>query len=463
MEINELIAKLKQYNQKDLAEYLLNTNSDFQKSILIQFENIDLDFYFQNIVTNLDSEEKELDIKPHPVVSQDSLNEEKCNLESIGESILKKGEVGFFVVAGGQGSRLGFEHPKGMYPVGPVSKRSLFQIHIEKIIAAGIKYDFEPHFFIMTSKLNHEETINYLEKNSYFGLHKNNVHIFPQGMLPAIDFDRNLILTQKDKVFFAPDGHGGSLKALKSNGMLELMKKKGIKYLSYFQVDNSLVNIADPLFLGQHVKKESQVSSKVIKKRDWKEKVGVPAYSNGKPSVVEYSDLPDNKAQEKDNNGELKYGYGSIAIHLFNLDFIDSITSDTMYLPFHIAKKKIKIYDSNTDSQIIPENANGIKFEQFIFDSIPMAQNAMFYETYREIEFAPLKNKEGNDSINTCHNLINNYFKNWLKKLNIDTKNIKNIEISSLFASNFNDFKQKMNTNLKEELGQKDNIYLDKE
>ncbi|MCX8058444.1 MAG: UDPGP type 1 family protein [Spirochaetes bacterium] len=444
---------LKKYKQLKLLDYIKNleqeafADSDQKlKNLEDSIKKVDLDFFFNKIVPFKETKNLNINFKPHPVVKYDYVNnsDKKEYYKNIGEDYLKKGKVAFLVVAGGQGSRLGFDHPKGMFPVGPITNKSLFQIHTEKVIGFSRLYNFKPIFLIMTSETNDEETRDFFEKNKYFGLDKEDIIFFKQGMLPAIDFENNLILEKEDSLFFAPDGHGGTLFALKRNGVIDILKERKIEIISYFQVDNPLVNIADPIFIGLHIDGKYEVSSKVLKKRDWKEKVGVPAFIDGRPGIVEYSDLPDELAKMTDENGELLYGYGSIAIHLFNVDFIDRISSKDIFLPYHIAKKKIPFYDIENYKLVVPSENNGIKFEQFIFDSIPFSEKALFYETLRDIEFKPLKNKEGEDSIETCIDGISNFYKIWFKNSNFNIDNLKLCEISSLFAVTEEEFRTKI-------------------
>lgn len=447
-----LLEKLKQYKQNKIINYIRNLEEgvlpDSNIKILKlenQLKNIDFDFFFNKIVPFKDKKSEELKIEPHPVLKMEDIDNEKREYyKEIGEKVLKNGEVAFLVVAGGQGSRLGFEHPKGMFPIAPITNKSLFQIHCEKVLSFSKYYNFSPIFLIMTSETNHDETVDFFEKNKYFNLPSKSLIFFKQGMLPAIDFEGELILESDDSLFFAPDGHGGTLFALKKNNILKFLKEKNINIISYFQVDNPLVYIADPIFLGAHIDGNYEVSSKVLKKRDWQEKVGVPAYLNGKPSIVEYSDLPDDLAKLKDEKGNLIYGFGSIAIHLFNVDFIEKITSNDLFLPYHIAKKKIPFFDTENYKKVNPDNNNGIKFEQFIFDSIPMAKNALFFETDRDLEFKPLKNKEGEDSIETCKKGISDFYKIWFKKADYEINDNQLVEVSPLFACIEEEFRSKV-------------------
>ncbi|MGQ9843104.1 MAG: UTP--glucose-1-phosphate uridylyltransferase [Spirochaetota bacterium] len=350
---------------------------------------------------------------------------------AIGIDTIKAEKVAAFVVAGGQGSRLGFDGPKGLFPIGPVSKKTLFQIHAEKIKAYEIKFGIEIPWCIMTSEANHTATVEYFENNNYFNLNKNKVFIFQQNMLPSLDEHGKLILESPCSIFKNPDGHGGSLTALHQSRTLKQLLEMGIEVLSYFQVDNPLVKIIDPVFIGFHVLHNAEVSSKTLKKAYPEEKIGVfVKFSNGRVGVVEYSDMPQEKLYEKNEKGNLRYHAGSIAIHLFNIQFIESISKGNINLPFHVAKKTIPHYTS--DGTI---NTTGFKFEKFVFDALPLSKHNFILETIREEEFAPVKNKTGIDSVDSAQELMTKLYKKWLVQKNIPVPNvIEKIEISPLFA-----------------------------
>ncbi len=445
MPADNLVEILQANKQDKLIEYLMEIDEKSKDKLIERLSSLDLKNYFnilkKDISTN-QSKFKKLD-KPF-VFEQGKFDSEKY--KKVGLNVLKNKEVGFFIVAGGQGSRLGFEHPKGMFPISPICNKTLFQIHLEKVIACGRYYGFKPYLFIMTSSTNHDETVQYFKNELKDLFNLSNIYFFNQRDLPAVDLDGNLILSDSLAPFTAPDGHGGALLALKNSSMIDIMKENGIKYLSYFQVDNPLVNIADPVFLGLHILEKSEVSSKVLPKRSADEKVGVASISDGKAMVVEYSDLPQDLATKKDSDGRLLFNYGSIAIHIFSTEFINRITTKDLQLPYHIAKKKIPYFDIKTKKIVNPDKPNGIKMEQFIFDSIPMAENAIFYETIRENEFSPLKNKDGEDSIYTCKNGISNFYKNWFKLSNIEfeDENSTTVEVSSFFAFTEDEFKIKI-------------------
>jgi UDP-N-acetylglucosamine/UDP-N-acetylgalactosamine diphosphorylase len=336
------------------------------------------------------------------------------------------------VVAGGQGSRLGFDGPKGAFPVGPVSNKTLFQVHAEKIKKYSEKYGVTVPWLIMTSPANHQPTVDFLKEHGWFGLMEDSVHLFPQRMIPSLDTGGKLILADRHSIFKNPDGHGGSLTALRQSGVLEKMIEQGIEIISYFQVDNPLVNIVDPYFIGFHVLQNAHISSKALMKAYPEEKVGVfVEFENGKIGVVEYSDLPGDKQYEKDDEGNLRYAAGSIAIHLFGCSFLMDITGGgKLSLPFHIAKKKISEYTEKGEKEI-----QGFKFEKFVFDALPLTDKNFIMETTREEEFAPVKNKSGVDSVESARELMSNLAMDWLKQKGISIPpDVKVVEISPLQA-----------------------------
>jgi len=349
-----------------------------------------------------------------------------------GEEAIRKGKCCAFVVAGGQGTRLGYDGPKGAYNVSPVKNKSLFQIHSEKILKSSKKYGVRIPFLIMTSQLNYDATRLHFEENNYFGLDPESVIMFKQGMIPSLDISGKLILSSPSSVFKNPDGHGGSLTALEDNGILDRLQSEGIEFISYFQVDNPLVRIIDPVFIGFHVLHNAKISSKAITKAYPEEKVGnFVAFQNGTSGVVEYSDLPEEKAFLKNKDGSLVYSAGSIAIHIFSVSFVKSITSGaSLSLPFHLARKSIKSWVNGSISEI-----NGFKFEKFVFDALPLTQDNIILETLRSEEFAPVKNKSGIDSVDSSKQLMSDLFRSWFEKRGIDIPLlVQTIEISPLFA-----------------------------
>lgn len=335
--------------------------------------------------------------------------------KATGEVALRAGRVGVFTVAGGQGTRLGYDGPKGTFPVTPVKRKPLFQVFAEKILAAGRRYGRPLHWFIMTSHHNHAATEAFFAEQKFFGLDRARVHFFPQGRMPAVDFAGKILLESPGAIALSPDGHGGSLRALDRSGALDLMAREAIDTLSYFQVDNPLVRCVDPAFLGWHLRHGSQLSSKMVTKAYPEEKLGHFCVQGGKLVVVEYSDLPLALQRETTPDGRLRYPAGSIAIHVLDREFIRHIArGDGMALPFHRADKKIPTIDA-AGRPVKPAQANGVKFELFVFDAVPFAKNPLVIETNRADDFSPVKNAEGVDSPATCRDDQLRQFARWLQ------------------------------------------------
>jgi len=337
-----------------------------------------------------------------------------------GERLLREGRLGCFVVAGGQGSRLGFEGPKGCYPAGPVTGKSLFAIFAEQILAASKHYRRPIPWYIMTSPLNHAPTVEFFERHAYFGLNQDDVSFFAQGVMPSIDrATGRVLLASKHEVATNPDGHGGSLKALFVSGALDDMRARGVEHISYFQVDNPLVKCVDPVFLGLHATapdSSGEMSSKMLPKRDPAERVGVFAKLDGKLGMVEYSDLPEKLASKRESDGRLTFNAGNPAIHLLGWRFVERLNSDPAFsLPFHRADKKVPCIDPETGANIDPAEPNAVKLERFVFDALPLAERSIILETDRTTEFAPIKNASGEDSSESSRRIQTERNAAWLE------------------------------------------------
>jgi len=343
--------------------------------------------------------------------------------KAAGEEALRAGRVAAFTVAGGQGTRLGYDGPKGTFPVTPLRKKPLFQVFAEKIKAAGLRYGKPLHWFIMTSHANHEQTEKFFNENHHFGLDRARVHFFRQGRMPAVDFSGKILLETPGTLALSPDGHGGSLRALHRSGALDLMQKEGIDTISFFQVDNPLVRSIDPTFIGFHLQSRSEMSNKMVTKAYPEEKVGHFCVQQGKVIVVEYSDMPAAMQRETIADGSLLYPAGSIAIHIIDREFARRLATggDGVALPFHRADKKIPTVDA-TGKSVKPEKANGIKFEMFVFDALPFANNSIVIETAREDDFSPVKNAEGLDSPKTSREDQMRQFARWFKTAGVDVE-----------------------------------------
>jgi UDP-N-acetylglucosamine/UDP-N-acetylgalactosamine diphosphorylase len=429
----DTIKKVYAHNQDHVFEYWESLDDGMKKNLLEQLEGVDFDMLKGLFESSGNSEIENYNEAPYiPLPESDSDKELRSEAAEAGIKHIEEGKVAAFVVAGGQGSRLGYDGPKGKFPVGPVSGKTIFQIHGEKIKKYSDKYGIRIPWLIMTSRLNHRETVDYFGQCGFFGLDENDIFIFPQNMIPSLDAEGKLILENSSSIFMNPDGHGGSLTALQSSGVLGKMKDRGIETISYFQVDNPLVKIVDPVFIGFHVRNGADISSKAVKKAYPEEKMGVfVRYTSGKMGVVEYSDLPEEKMFMKDDKGELKFSSGSIAIHLFDSFFIEKITSGMgISLPFHTARKKIKAFSKNSQVEI-----EGYKFEKFVFDALELTEKNIIFETLREEEFAPVKNAEGVDSVDSARKLMIDLHKSWLREKSVTIPNENaDIEISPLYA-----------------------------
>lgn len=354
-----------------------------------------------------------------------------------GEKELRKGRVAALLVAGGQGSRLGYDGPKGCYPVGPISGAPLFYFHARKILARSIRYGAPIPFYVMTSEANNAATVACFEENDYFGLDPENVFFFTQGMWPGMTKDGKVILDAPGHIFMSPDGHGGLLAALKRSGALADMKKRGIKSVFFFQVDNPLVEIADPAFIGHHVLEKSEYSLKLCAKRDPYEKVGMPMRFGSSYRMVEYTEMTDEQCNRRGKNGELYFKYGSPAIHVFDRAFLEREASKPM--PLHLAFKKIPALENG--KVVKPAEPNGYKFEKFIFDILPNAKRAAFLAFEQKDEFSPVKNAEGSDSPDTCRADMRSKWVGWLEEAGMKVPPDMPVEIDPVYALDASDIK----------------------
>ncbi len=335
-----------------------------------------------------------------------------------GEALLASGGVGVMVVAGGQGTRLGFEGPKGTFPIGPVSGRSLFELQAQKIRGIRRRHGKSVPWYVMTSQATDAATRACFERADWFGLPKGDVFILCQGMLPALDFEGRLLLERPDRIAEAPDGHGGSIPALAGSGALDDMERRGVTTISYYQVDNPLARIADAAYLGFHAGARAEMSCKVIRKRDPLERMGVVARIGGplgRVGIVEYTELDDAHRYSRDAEGELVYWAGSIAVHVFETDFVRRIAADVEgFLPFHATTKTIPCVDGG-GRPIRPAQPNGYKLERFVFDALPAAERVAVLEVRREEEYEPVKNAEGAESPDTARRALVAQYHAWLE------------------------------------------------
>lgn len=441
-DINTLRAKLDAIGQGQVLRFWDELDAAGREKLGNQLEALNLDEIArlaESHVKQKPAAELPADLSP-PVVLPREADSGRVEMydkaRKLGNQLLDDGKVAAFLVAGGQGTRLGYDGPKGEYPVTPVKEKPLFQVFAEQILAASRRHKKPIPWYLMTSEANDAATRAFFEKHNYFGLPKEDVVFFVQGMMPAFGTDGKLLLAEKDSLALSPDGHGGSLRALARSGALDDMKRRGVEHLSYFQVDNPLIRIIDPLFIGLHAQFGSEMSSKSLPKAFAKEKVGNFAVGDGKLMVIEYSDLPDELAEQTDANGELKFNAGSIAIHVLSVAFIERLNQGgTLELPWHRADKKVPHVEEPN-----PASPNAVKLEQFVFDAVPLAENPILYETDRAEEFSPVKNAEGSDSPETSKRDQVRRAARWLSLAGLevpfgsDGEPDAHIEISPLYA-----------------------------
>jgi UDP-N-acetylglucosamine/UDP-N-acetylgalactosamine diphosphorylase len=331
-----------------------------------------------------------------------------------GEALLRAGRAAVLVVAGGLGTRLGFDAPKGVFPLGPATRRTLFGLQAQKIRGARRRFDAPIPWYVMTSPATDAPTRAFFAEHKNFGLPDEDVFFFCQGTAPALDFEGRLLLESPGRIAESPNGHGGSFQALADSGALDDMQARGVTTISYYQVDNPLIQLADPLFLGLHDLARAEMSAKVVRKLDPMEKVGVLARVDGHVGIVEYTEIDDENRHRKDASGELVYWAGSIAIHAIDVAFARRIAADAeQYLPYHASAKKIPHVDVEGRA-VAPREPNGNKLERFLFDALPAAERVALVEVARDEEYAPLKNASGGDSPQTAREALDAVARRWL-------------------------------------------------
>ncbi len=455
---------LQNHKQQHLLRFWEQLDAQQQQGLLAQIAGLDLpqiEKWINKTVLKTDSSALKGGFKSAPYYKAAPTSEQQERLYAkaiaVGKERIRRGRVAAFVVAGGQGTRLGFDGPKGDLSISPIKNKTLFGLFAEQINTVSKKYGLEMPWYVMTSPLNYQVTCEIFEKNNYYGLAPANVFIFRQGTLPNFSPDGKILLADKGTISCSPDGHGGSLKALYNSGALDNMKERGVEYISYFQVDNPLINIFDPLFVGLHALDESEMSSKAVLKTGPKEKVGNFCLIDGKVTVIEYSDLPDELARKKKTDGSYIFELGSIAIHMISVDFVERLNAEGLALlgsfcglPLHRAVKEIPYIDDN-GNRVEPAEPNGIKLETFVFDALPLAKNSMILETLRDREFAPVKNAAGTDSAESARQMMVERWADWLEGAGVtvprkaDGSADANVEIAHSFALEPDDLKSRLN------------------
>ena len=470
-DIDAMRQTLKSHGQEHLLRFAEELPPAELESLLGQIDAIDfdrLDELTEQYVRHEPSFSLPDDIEPPSIVpakpSDDAEAAAREAARKRGLELLSEGKVAAFVVAGGQGTRLGYAGPKGCLEATPVAHKSLFQLFAEQILAAGRRAGKAIPWYVMTSPANDVDTRAFFRRHHWFGVDEKDIFFVVQGTMPAIGMDGKLLLADKGRLALAPDGHGGSLLALRKSGALEDMAGRGIELISYFQVDNPLVHSIDPLFLGLHAGRGAEMSAKCLPKRDPMEKLGNICMVEGRATVIEYSDLPEELARQTTEDGRLRFGAGSIAIHALSRSFVERLTEGGRCgLPFHRAEKTVPHVDE-AGQRVEPAEPNAVKLEMFVFDAMPRAKETVILETVRSEEFSPIKNADGPDSLNTSlHDQVRRAAA-WLEHAGVtvprdaDGQIAAALEISPLFADSAEALTEKVGPDLVIAPG--DSLYL---
>lgn len=399
---NEAEKILSEYNQGHILRYYHELSDNEKNSLLRQIELTD--FSVLNDLINKNEETgKRGFIEPLGAVTIREIEKNSENYLNTGVEAIKAGKVAAVMLAGGQGTRLGFNSPKGMFNIGKNKELYIFQCQINNLLdVVQLTGKFIP-LYIMTSEKNNSETIAFFEKNKYFGYDRNYVKFFIQDMAPSVDFNRKILMESKSCMAVSPNGNGGWFSSIVRAGFLNEIRNNGIEWINVFAVDNVLQRIADPMFIGAVISSGMQSGSKVVSKASPDERVGVLCLEDGRPSIVEYYEMTDEMRTRVNENGELSYKYGVILNYLFNVNKAVEILNNKM--PIHIVEKKIP-YMNEEGILVTPEKPNGYKFETLVLDMVHMQDSCLSYEVIRNKEFAPVKNATGTDSVDSARLLL---------------------------------------------------------
>lgn len=398
MNYNEAMEKLKKYGQEHVLKYYAELPDEQRNTLIEQIDRTDFTVIGQAAETG-----KRGTIAPIKAMTIPEIDMGRKRFERIGMEAVKAGKLGAVLLAGGMGTRLGSDAPKGMYDIGISKPVYIFQRLIENLMKVVEKAGNYIQLFVMTSEKNHDATVGFFKEHDYFGYDKDYIAFFKQDMAPAADFDGKVYMEAKDSIATSPNGNGGWFLSMKKSGLLELVEKRGIEWLNVFAVDNVLQSIADPVFAGAVLEGGYSVGSKVIRKVNPQEKVGVMCTEDGRPSIVEYIELTEDMLTQRDENGEYAYNFGVILNYLFKVDKLVNLLERK--LPYHKSAKKIP-YINEAGELVKPEEPNGYKYEQFILDMIQMLDSCLPFEVVRGKEFAPIKNKTGVDSVESARELL---------------------------------------------------------
>lgn len=401
MNFEEAKSKLEKYGQLHVLKYYEELTTEEQEELLTQIE--ETDFELLKYCSKKDKIEEKGKIAPLAAMQLAEIEENRERFEAIGLEAIKAGKVGAVLLAGGMGTRLGSDDPKGMYNIGLTKEVYIFQRLIENMMDVVKQADAWIPLYIMTSDKNNDATIRFLNKHNFFGYNADYVTFFKQEMAPAADYSGKVYMEAKNKISTSPNGNGGWFASMNNCGLLKQVQESGIEWINVFAVDNVLQRIADPCFIGATIDKNCAVGSKVVRKNAPDEKVGVMCLEDGKPSIVEYYELTEELMEAKDEKGEPAYNYGVILNYLFREKDLEELLAKE--LPLHIVEKKIQYIDE-AGELVKPEEPNGYKFENLVLDMIHKLDSCLPFEVVRSREFAPIKNKTGVDSVESARELL---------------------------------------------------------
>jgi UDP-N-acetylglucosamine/UDP-N-acetylgalactosamine diphosphorylase len=398
---SELLQRLHHYNQEHLLQYYYELAREDQVDLVRQLESIN--FEVLKLIENKDQQVLKGEIAPLGALSVKEIVTQEDTFRQSGLDAIRQCKIAAVLLAGGQGSRLGFEHPKGMLNLGETKELFLFEQLVKNLLEVVREADTWVPLLVMTSEKNNDETIAFFIEHNFFGYKQEYVRFFTQEMAPSADFNGKIYLEAKGIVSLSPNGNGGWFSSLVKANLLPTLKQWGVEWLNIFSVDNPLQKIADPLFVGATLTGNYVCASKVVRKAAPEERVGVLCLEDGKPSIVEYFELTKQMIHERDEKGDLLYNYGVILNYLFRVDRLEAILEQ--HLPLHIVQKKIPYLNEQCEL-ITPQANNGYKFETLVLDMIRLMDNCLSFEVLREKEFAPIKNKDGVDSLDTSRALL---------------------------------------------------------
>ncbi|OMF27620.1 UDP-N-acetylglucosamine pyrophosphorylase [Paenibacillus sp. FSL H8-0548] len=434
--ISHVKNKLRAYHQEHLLERLDGLPEAARMKLSAQIEHMELDQLFAAIekYKQAASSSSGAHITPIAYVDWERYEEqEKQAFTERGWELLRAGAVGVVVVAGGNGSRLGHDGPKGTCDIGLPSGKSLFQLQAERLLHLSKRAGRTIAWYIMTSPDNHDATVAFFQAADFFGYPAEDCFIFQQNMMPAVDHDGKLLLSAEGAIKLAPSGNGECFASLRRSGALADMKQRGVEWLFYYNVDNALIKVADPAFIGVAAHYNNRIATKVIEKTNADEKIGIVCRQHGRPAVLEYNEIPESVSNERTKDGRLFYGLGHISIHLFKVEFIEEYADAD--IPYHVASKRLEYLDTEGQA-IVPTEPNAYKLERFIFDFLPYADEITVLKVRRDAEFAPVKNKSGEDSPASARSLVLELHKKWLAAAGVPKAELqgRDIEISPLLS-----------------------------